>query len=145
MMPEIRNMNDLIRSMEPIIKEALSNTADLAKEVIESFLIQYYDGYSPQYYKRTYQFLTSCVKGEVEGSNGTYSVKIFIDTDNMNYAHGISGLQVAQWANEGKHGSWEVGDGTKFWKDAMDEIDRLAIIAEFKKYARKQGYLISVK
>ena len=44
---------------------------------------------------------------------------MYIDTDAMNNYEKVSGLQAAEWANDGLHGGIEVDHKPHVWDDTM--------------------------
>ena len=58
------------------------------------------------------------VESKMKGNKVTASV--YIDTDYMDNYYNATGVQVAQWANQGLHGGLNTGSNTPHvWNDTM--------------------------
>ena len=107
MAKHISSMDELAKAMQPILLKMVDQLADRVKETLNYFLQDYYSGYDPSSYQRTKDFLYSAVKVDAHPYNGGVRASVYIDYDSMNSYSGITGYQVAKWANEGYHGGVE--------------------------------------
>lgn len=93
-----------------------------ANAIITDFIQKYYDEYDPNWYRRTYQFLDSCVNTSAIKNGKKYYVDIYIDYGNLHYKIKNT-KQVIEWANEGLHGGLDVVENpVYFWDEAMYEL-----------------------
>lgn len=133
-------------------EDALNHAANRVKQIIDEHIQTYYNNYTPKRYKRTYQFLNSCVKTDVEWHGNTAQVVVYIDFSKMKHDPSVSklayktatGLDVVNWANQGLHGGLNVGDDHKFWDESIDEIDALKIMYEIADRIRQSGIKVKI-
>jgi len=140
----IRNMNELGKAMDKYLYDFTNKASDKVKELIDSFIMLYYNNYSPLYYQRTYQFLDSCIRSDVIKEGNGYYVMIYIDTANLDYED-ATGEQVVNWANQGLHGGMDVGDKDKFWDDSIEMLNKGYLIKLFGDYIKKNGFKVTIK
>lgn len=117
-------MKELAKALQPTLLKMTDQLADRVYETLNYFILDYYDGYEPSSYQRTKDFLYSVVKVDAEPYKGGVRASVYIDTDAMNSYEKVSGLQVAEWANDGLHGGIEVDHNQwctfNFWtKDVL--------------------------
>lgn len=140
----VSNMKELNKALQPIMLKMVDQLADRVYETLNYFLQEYYDGYDPVYYHRLQDFLHSAVKVDAHPYKGGVKASVYIDYDSLNNYRGVTGYQVAKWANEGMHGGMEVAHKPHVWQDTMDntvnngELLKLAV-----EYLKSQG--ISVR
>ena len=104
------------------IKGMVEEMAERVYETLNYFLQEYYDSYDPVSYRRTKDFLYSAVKTDVQIEGNKAVAYVYIDTESMDNYYNASGYQVASWANQGLHGSKDLGSGTPHvWDDTMRE------------------------
>ena len=64
MVRNISNMNQLASALAPVLQGMVNQMADKVYEVLNFYLQDYYTGWTPSSYRRTYDFLYSAVKTE---------------------------------------------------------------------------------
>ena len=71
---------------------------------------------------------------------------MYIDTDYMNNYYGVSGEQVATWANEGLHGGKDLGTNTPHVWDATmaNTVYDGTLIRDAVAYLKSKGYTVRV-
>lgn len=142
----IRKPNELYKAMDKIAYNLANMAGDKVKELIDSFIMLYYNNYTPKSngYIRTYQFLESCIRSDVIKEGNGYYVMVYIDTANLDYED-ATGEQVVDWANQSLHGGMDVGDDTRFWDESMDMIiNKGYLVKLFSEYIRKNGLKVMV-
>lgn len=145
MAKRISNMNQLQAALMPTMTRMVDVLAERVYETLNYFLQEYYNSYEPKSYRRQYDFLRSAVKVEpkIEGSKVTASV--YIDTEFMDNYYNATGVQVAQWANQGLHGGLNTGSNTpRVWDDTMKEtVNNGELLRLAVEYLKSKG--ISVR
>lgn len=136
-------MKELAKALQPTLLKMTDQLADRVYETLNYFILDYYQGWKPEYYRRTEDFLRSVVKVDAEPYRGGVRASVYIDTDAMNSYRNVSGDQVAQWANDGLHGGMEVDHKPHVWDDTLDntvnngELLRLAV-----DYLKSKGFSV---
>lgn len=120
----IKSMNDLTRIVELRIQKALKMTQQEIFEVIQRHITDYYKEYAPYTYQRTWKFLNCLIKTETIKSAIGISCSVEIDKDYLSYKYdgGVTGLEIAAYANRQSHGGIYDDDFGQFWDDAMEEL-----------------------
>lgn len=130
------------RNIKTLSEGGLQDTRDYIFEIAKIHLQEYYDEYSPKYYRRTYQFLESLVKLGVNVKGNSFDIEVKIDEDYLNYEYPGSpqfgernipatGLMVAEWANVGSHGGTVYLGESHFWQDTLDDLGGESGIKKF--------------
>lgn len=142
----INNMDDLAIALQPIMKKMVDNMANRVYETLNFFLQRYYDSYDPIYYRRQYDFLRSGFKVDARIIRGKAVASVYIDVDYMSNYYGVTGQQVATWANEGLHGGKNLATNTPHVWDATmaNTVDNGALIRDAVAYLRSQGFTVRV-
>jgi len=140
----IKNMNDLIKILEARIKTALEMTQDEIMKVVQNHIDDYYTEYNPSRYIRTFEFqLHSLIKTNVVNNGGRLSCTVEIDPEYLHYTYPgnyMTGLGVAELANNHSHGGIYDPDFSCFWNDAMQELGLApGVLYIMKKNLRKCG------
>ena len=104
MAKHVSNMNELAKALQPVMLKMVDQLADRVYETLNYFLQDYYSGYEPSSYQRSKDFLHSAVKVDAHPYKGGVRASVYIDYDSLD-SYGVSGYQVAKWANEGLHGA----------------------------------------
>ncbi len=145
MAKHVSNMKDLEKALQPVLVDMVDELAERVYETLNHFLLEYYNSYAPKSYRRQYDFLRSAVKVEPKIKGSKVIASVYIDTESMDNYYNATGVQVAQWANQGLHGGLHTGSNTPHvWDDTMDntvnngELLKLAI-----EYLKSKG--ISVR
>lgn len=137
----IKTYKELFNKLDNVLVKNLEQMSYHAEAVIKSFIQYYYDDYDPEWYRRTYQFLDSCVRTDVMKEGNKYIVDIYIDHENLHYAIKNTKL-VIEWANQGLHGGYDLGqDPRPFWNDAMyvlKEEDKSILVKDFIKFLEQR-------
>lgn len=117
----VKNMKELNKALQPVMMGMVDKLAERVYETLNYFLQDYYAGYDPVYYHRLEDFLRSAVKVDAHPYKGGVRASVYIDYDSLDGYSGVSGYQVAKWANEGLHGGIEVDHKPHVWQDTLDE------------------------
>lgn len=126
-MPSFDNVAAIKRDLYKKTKSAVKIARNKAYLVIREFLNQYYYGYTPDEYMRTYRFLCSLVKDEVKGTGTGWEAKVYFDVGKLVYANKVSTWtwdgevsatgdprKTLEAALHGSHGGHYV-EGTEVW------------------------------
>ena len=142
----INNMDDLAIALQPTLKKMVDGMAQRVYETLNLFLQRYYDSYDPVFYRRQYDFLRSAFKVDAKIVRGKAVASVYIDTDYMNNYYGVSGEQVATWANEGLHGGKDLGTNTPHVWDATmaNTVYDGTLIRDAVAYLKSKGYTVRV-
>ena len=143
-MRHISNMAELEKALLPDMKKMVGLMADKVYKTLNFFLQDYYDSYSPSSYRRQYDYLRSAVKVEPKVVGNKVVASVYIDTDSMDNYYGVTGEQVATWANQGLHGGLDVGNDTPHvWDDTMKAtVENGKLLEEAIKYLKSKGYSV---
>lgn len=143
MVKHISNMNELAKALQPVMLKMVDQLADRVYETLNYFLQEYYDGYDPVYYHRLQDFLHSAVKVDAHPYKGGVRASVYIDYDSLNSYSGVTGYQVAKWANEGLHGGMEVDHKPHVWQDTMDEtVNNGELLKLAVDYLKSKGFSV---
>ena len=144
MAKHVSNMRDLKKTLQPVLVDMVDELAERVYETLNHFLLEYYTGWTPSSYRRTQDFLRSAVKVDAKPYMGGARAAVYIDYESMDSYVGVTGYQVAKWANEGLHGGLSVKHKPHVWSDTIDntvhngELLKLAV-----EYLKSKG--ISVR
>lgn len=146
MAKQINNMDELEIVLKLMLKEMVDKMANRVYETLNFFLQQYYDSYNPIYYRRQYDFLRSGFKVDARIVRGKAIASVYIDVDYMSNYYGVTGQQVAIWANEGLHGGKNLASNTpRVWDETMaNTVDNGALVRDAVAYLRSQGFTVRV-
>ena len=75
----IKNMKELNKALQPVMKGMVDKMAERVYETLNYFLQEYYDSYDPVYYRRSYDFLHSAVKVDAHPYKGCAKASVYID------------------------------------------------------------------
>ena len=118
----VSNMNQLEKALQPVMMGMVGKMADRVEQTLNYFLQEYYNSYSPVYYRRLHDFLHSAVKVEPKVVGNKVVASVYIDTDSMDNYYNATGEEVATFANQGTHGGTIQGNNTPHvWDDTIDE------------------------
>lgn len=145
MAKHISNMNQLQAALMPTMVKMVDELAERVYETLNYFLQEYYNSYDPKSYRRQYDFLRSAVKVEPKIKGSKVTASVFIDTESMGNYYNATGVQVAQWANQGLHGGLDTNSKTPHvWDDTMDNtVNNGGLLKLAVEYLRSKG--ISVR
>lgn len=86
---------------------AVAVAAEKVYKVIEEFVMQYYNDYTPEQYERTYQLLTSLVKSDIRSTGNGVAIDVYFDAGALSYSTGTwGGEEVLSTALHGSHGGY---------------------------------------
>ena len=143
MAKHISNMDDLEKALQPMLIKMVDELANRVYETLNYFLHEYYEGWTPNSYSRTEDFLRSAVKTKAEADKGGVRASVYIDYDSMDNYVNTTGYQVATWANQGLHGGLSVSHKPHVWDDTMDEtINNGSLLDLAIQYLRSQGFSV---
>ncbi len=121
MAKHISNMNQLQAALMPTMVKMVDELAERVYETLNYFLQGYYNSYDPKSYRRQYDFLRSAVKVEPKIKGSKVTASVYIDTEYMDNYYNATGVQVAQWGNQGLHGGLNTNSKTPHvWDDTVD-------------------------
>lgn len=140
----INNMKELEKALMPTMKGMTGVLTDRVYETLNYFLQEYYSSYTPLSYRRQYDFLRSSVKVEPKIVGNKVIASVYIDTDSMDNYNGVSGYQVASWANQSLHGGLDVGNNTpRVWDDTIDQtVNNGELLHLAVEYLKKKGFSV---
>ena len=139
----ISNMDDLEKALQPVLMKMVDQMADRVYETLNYFLLDYYEGWEPDSYRRTEDFLRSAVKIDAEPYKGGARASVYIDYESMDNYVNATGYQVATWANTGTHGGLSVSHKPHVWDDTMDEtINNGSLLNLAIQYLKSQGFSV---
>ena len=131
MAKHISNMDDLAKALQPTMLNMVNKLADNVYETLNYFILDYYQGWKPEYYRRTEDFLRSAVKVDAEPYRGGIRAS-------------ATGFQVTTFANTGTHGGLSVNHKPRVWDDTMREtVENGELLRLAVEYLRSRG--ISVR
>ena len=143
---KINNMNDLQKALMPAMTKMVDVMAERVYQTLNYFLDEYYNGWTPDSYRRTFAFLRSAVKVDAKPYRNGVRASVYIDYNSMDDYVNTTGFQVAEWANTGLHGGLEVNHKPHVWRDTMDEtINNGSLLDMAVQYLRSQGIAVQVK
>lgn len=115
-------------------KIAVAEAQSKAYRVIDTFLNEYYNEFTPEEYIRTHQLLNSLVKTDIKSTGAGYVAEIYFDVSKLNYQTGEiplrsgrtgyatwSGEKVLETAMHGSHGGYK--RGTAIWDRSMTVLN----------------------
>ena len=140
----VNNMDELQKALIPTMKGMVDTLSERVYETLNYFLQEYYNSYNPTSYRRQYDFLRSAVKVEPKIVGNKVVASVYIDTDSMDNYNGVSGYQVASWANQSLHGGLDVGEDTpRVWDDTIDQtVNNGELLHLAVEYLKKKGFSI---
>ena len=140
----VNNMDELQKALIPTMKGMVDTLSERVYETLNYFLQEYYNSYNPTSYRRQYDFLRSAIKTEPKIVGNKVVASVYIDTDSMDNYNGVSGYQVASWANQSLHGGLDVGEDTpRVWDDTIDQtVNNGELLHLAVEYLKKKGFSI---
>lgn len=144
MAKRISNMQQLSAALMPTAEGMVGVLEERVYATLNYFLQDYYNDYSPEYYRRQYDLLRSAVKVEPKRVGSKVMASVYIDYDSMDNYYNATGYEVVSWANQGLHGGLDVGNNTPHvWDDTIrttitnGELLKLAI-----EYLKSKGFSV---
>lgn len=140
----VKNMKELNKALQPVMKGMVDKMAERVYETLNYFLHEYYDSYDPVYYRRLHDFLHSAIRTDAKVVGNKVVASVYIDTDSMNNYYDATGVQVAQWANQGLHGGLDTNSNTPHvWDDTMREtIENGELLRLALEYLKSKGFSV---
>lgn len=135
-------MDELQAALMPELKKMVDVLAERVYETLNFFLQKYYYSYEPESYYRQYDFLHCAIKTSARINGNSVEAYVYIDYNAMNNYDNATGFQVANWANEGLHGGWDIGyDTPHVWNATMDEtVNNGELLRLAVEYLRSNGF-----
>lgn len=137
-------MQQLSAALMPTMEGMVDVLEERVYETLNYFLQEYYNDYSPEYYRRQYDLIRSAVKVVPKRVGNKVVASVYIDYDSMDNYYNATGYEVVSWANQGLHGGLDVGNNTPHvWDDTIrttitnGELLKLAI-----EYLKSKGFLV---
>lgn len=144
MVKRISNMQQLSAALQSTMLGMVDEMTERVYETLNYFLQAFYYSYTPEYYRRQYDFLRSAVKVEPKRVGNKVIASVYIDYDSMDNYYNATGYEVVSWANQGLHGGLDVGNNTPHvWDDTIrntitnGELLKLAI-----EYLKSKGFSV---
>jgi len=128
----IHSSSELKSVLLPKIKQAIGVTQSQIYNIIDDLLQRFYEEYTPEQYKRTYQLLRSLVVTKIEETTNGYKAIVYFDYTKLKYKDWSGGKEMEFGGVRGLHG-YRGKDhsipikGTAFWSDSKKEIDNKVI------------------
>ena len=145
MAKHISNMDDLAKALQPTMLNMVNKLADNVYETLNYFILDYYQGWKSEYYRRTEDFLRSAVKVDAEPYRGGVRASVYIDYESMNNYVDATGFEVVTFANTGTHGGLSVNHKPHVWDDTMDEtINNGELLKLAVDYLKSKGFSVRV-
>lgn len=145
MAKHISNMDELAKALQPTMLNMVNKLADNVYKTLNYFILDYYQGWTPEYYKRTEDFLRSAVKVDAEPYRGGVRASVYIDYESMNNYVDATGFEVATFANTGTHGGLSVNHKPHVWDDTMDEtVNNGELLKLAVDYLKSKGFSVRV-
>lgn len=145
MAKHISNMDELAKALQPTMLNMVNKLADNVYETLNYFILDYYQGWKPEYYRRTEDFLRSAVKVDAEPYRGGIRASVYIDYESMNNYVDATGFEVATFANTGTHGGLSVNHKPHVWDDTMDEtVNNGELLKLAVDYLKSKGFSVRV-
>lgn len=145
MAKHISNMDELAKALQPTMLNMVNKLADNVYETLNYFILDYYQGWKPEYYRRTEDFLRSAVKVDAEPYRGGVRASVYIDYESMNNYVDATGFEVATFANTGTHGGLSVNHKPHVWDDTMDEtVNNGELLKLAVDYLKSKGFSVRV-
>ncbi len=140
----VKNMKELNKALQPVMKGMVDKMAERVEQTLNYFLQEYYDSYDPVYYRRSYDFLHSAIRTEAKVVGNKVVASVYIDTNSMNNYYDATGEQIARWANQGTHGGTIRGNNTPHvWDDTMREtIENGELLKLAVEYLKSKGFSV---
>lgn len=141
----ISNMDELAKALQPTMLNMVNKLADNVYKTLNYFILDYYQGWKPEYYRRTEDFLRSAVKVDAEPYRGGVRASVYIDYESMNNYVDATGFEVATFANTGTHGGLSVNHKPHVWDDTMDEtVDNGTLLKMAMEYLKSKGFSVRI-
>jgi len=146
MAKHISNMDELAKALQPTMLNMVNKLADNVYETLNYFILDYYQGWKPEYYRRTEDFLRSAVKVDAEPYRGGVRASVYIDYESMNNYVDATGFEVATFANTGTHGGLStVNHKPHVWDDTIDEtVNNGELLKLAVDYLKSKGFSVRV-
>ena len=146
MAKHIRNIDELQKALQPVMMGMVDKLAERVYETLNYFLQEYYNSYTPMYYRRQYDFLRSAMKIKPRIKGNRVVASVYIDADYMDNYYNATGEQVATWANQGLHGGSIQGNNTPHvWDDTIDEtVNNGELLKLAVEYLKSKGISVRV-
>ena len=145
MAKHISNMDEFAKALQPTMLNMVNKLADNVYETLNYFILDYYQGWTPEYYKRTEDFLRSAVKVDAEPYRGGVRASVYIDYESMNNYVDATGFEVATFANTGTHGGLSVNHKPHVWDDTMDEtVNNGTLLKMAMEYLKSKGFSVRI-
>lgn len=145
MAKKVSNMKQLQKAIMPVMEGMADALAERAYETLNYFLQEYYNSYSPVYYRRQYDFLRSAIKVNPVVKGNKVTASVYINTDHLDNYYSATGEEVASWANQGLHGGMVgVGRTPHVWDDTVkNTVDNGELLRLAVDYLKSKGIPVS--
>ena len=114
----------LENAMQSAATKAVETTCNRLLGTLQEYIIsEYYDLFTPDQYRRTYQFFESAMMQMINKNMG----EIFMNSDAMNYGEYWDGITQLYMSNAGYHGSVDIYENGHFWNKFIEYCNKNAI------------------
>lgn len=146
-MKRIKNMSELSSVLLPLAREMVEEQTNYFYETLNYFIQKYYSSYTPESYRRLYDFMYSAFKVEPKITGNTISAIVYINYERMDNYKNATGLEVVTWANQGLHGGVKVGNGTPHvWDDTIDKtIANGKLLKQATQFLQSKGFTVHTR
>lgn len=113
-------------------RNALIKSQEQVYQIIDRFVKEFYDEFTPDQYERTRQLFRSLVKSDIIRNGNGYKAEVYFDYGSLVYTSGSSpsGEQVMNAAAYGGHGAeglHVIAGGTGIWSEPVQILNAEAI------------------
>ncbi len=110
--------------VESACKIAIESACNRLLGTLQQYILtEYYDDFTPEYYRRKYQFFESAMTQMLNNTTG----KVFMNPNAMNYGDYWDGETQINMAARGYHGSAYIKTEGKYWDSFMKFCEQNAV------------------
>jgi hypothetical protein len=143
----IKNSSDLMKALKSAgLKQMTEKIGEDVKMLIKAYMEEcFYGMYSPLFYKRTFQLLSSVTTSEVRETSNGYEITVFLDIDKIHYNDDGYEEEIVYLASQGFHGSGSIYEQGEFWNEAMQELNSGYITKKFGQFLKEKGWNVTTR
>jgi len=143
----IKNSSDLMRVLKAAgLKQMTEKIGEDVKMLIKAYMEEcFYMTYSPKFYQRTFQLLSSVTTSEVRETTNGYEITVFLDIDSIHYNDSGYEEEIVYLASQGFHGSGSIYEKGEFWEEAMNELKSGYITKKFGQFLKEKGWNVTTR
>ena len=135
-----------MRLLKQDVINKLAEKTGLYKKDVRAVLDSFYELVYEELDADNSILITNLFKVDARIIRGKAVASVYIDVDYMSNYYGVTGQQVATWANEGLHGGKNLATNTPHvWDETMaNTVDNGALIRDAVAYLRSQGFTVKI-